>query len=257
MHPEKQALIDDCRDDRRWIGEIEEYDEGYSLLAKTRPDDAAPGGMGLSLSKKYGVVPHVGDQITLYTEGLSLIRGVDINGEEVFFKSSVELENDAIERHERYVQDKKDDFAVNVERYDAEFDALPESFQYRISSFRDNNPDFRWEFEPYELFCCTEAVKIADHLTEAHELTYPVDNQDLVELVKEFSDLPHDEQLERASLIDEHSGNTFGCAVTLARLYLFDQFTIRGLPKQSLVFQHHGALVPLVGCKNYGCIHPR
>ena len=257
MHPEKQQLIDAHRDDRRWVSEVDEYETSYSLITKSSPDDASPSGTGFSLSKKYGVVPRVGDQITLYTEGLSLIRGVDINGEEVFFKSSVELENDTIERHERYVQDRKDDFVVNVERYDLEFDALPESFQARISSFRTNNPDFRWEFEPYELFCCTEAVKIANHLVDAYELTYPTDNQRILDLVKKFSDLPHDEQIDRAWLIDEHSGNTIGCAITLARSHLFDQFVVRNQPKSSLVFLHHGALVPLVGCENYGCIHPR
>jgi hypothetical protein len=48
-------------------------------------------------------------------------------------------------------------------------------------------------------------------------------------------------------LADGHSGNTVGCACLLARLYLTS-------PED--VARMHGALTPLVGCAEYGCVHP-
>lgn len=45
---------------------------------------------------------------------------------------------------------------------DVDYENLPDAFKKRIDRFRANNPDFRFEFESYELFCCMEAVKIAE-----------------------------------------------------------------------------------------------
>jgi len=49
-------------------------------------------------------------------------------------------------------------------------------------------------------------------------------------------------------LSDAHSGNSMGISCRLAYHYLNDE---------EMVFFEHGALVPLVGCTAYGCIHPR
>jgi hypothetical protein len=49
-------------------------------------------------------------------------------------------------------------------------------------------------------------------------------------------------------LYDGHSGNSFGMACRLAFLYLTDPL---------LVIAEHGAMVPLTGCEDYGCAHPR
>ena len=46
------------------------------------------------------------------------------------------------------------------------------------------------------------------------------------------------------ALADGHSGNTFGIAVRLAWHFLVNP---------ELVLQEHGAMCPLVGCRDYGC----
>ena len=62
--------------------------------------------------------------------------------------------------------------------------------------------------EPYEVFCCEQAVLIAKALkTEAE--------------IQKFYDAPYNEQQELVpALSDGHSGNTFGGACALARAWL-------------------------------------
>jgi hypothetical protein len=45
-------------------------------------------------------------------------------------------------------------------------------------------------------------------------------------------------------LSPDHSGNTFSTSCTLAKIYI---------DRPELIEQMHGALCPLVGCKEYGC----
>jgi hypothetical protein len=83
------------------------------------------------------------------------------------------------------------------------------------------------------MFACKEAVKIAKACIT-------------VAGVEKFGKLSGDEQKHFVpSLSDGHSGNTFGCAMFLAKCYLTDE---------KLVAVQHGALCPLVGCKDYGCV---
>jgi hypothetical protein len=77
------------------------------------------------------------------------------------------------------------------------------------------------------LFCCTEAVKIANACKT-------VENVD--KFYNGKSELVPD-------LNDAHSGNTFGCACLLAKLHL---------QSPELVYKVHGALSELVGSKDYG-----
>lgn len=84
------------------------------------------------------------------------------------------------------------------------------------------------------MMCCTQAVKIADCLKT-------------IELIKRWKELPWEKQKKKFPQLDEgHSGNTFECSVYLAELYLTS-------PEK--VVLAHGAMVPLVGCKAYGCTH--
>lgn len=63
--------------------------------------------------------------------------------------------------------------------------------------------------------------------------------------VTEYRDLPWEEQA-KAGIDPGHSGNTFGFACHLARLWIIGP---------EAVVTEHGAMVPLVGCKDYGCTH--
>ena len=53
-----------------------------------------------------------------------------------------------------------------------------------------------------------------------------------------------DKQKMIVPIDDGHSGNTFGCAVMLAILYV---------TSPEYIIKAHGALAPLVGCEAYGC----
>lgn len=118
---------------------------------------------------------------------------------------------------------------------DARIAALPVKFQQRIARFRAGNPNFEWDHQPYELFTCEEAVKIAAAL-QASGMSAP-----------DFGKLDWKEQKALVPTLDDgHSGNTFGMAVRLAHWYL---------TRPENVAREHGALVPLVGCKDYGCTH--
>lgn len=119
---------------------------------------------------------------------------------------------------------------------DARIAALPVEFQQRIARFRAGNADFEWDHQPYELFCCEEAVKIAAALVERHAADVPA-----------FAKLSWEQQKQLVPTLDGgHSGNTFGIAVRLAHWYL---------TKPENVAREHGAMVPLVGCEAYGCTH--
>jgi hypothetical protein len=63
-----------------------------------------------------------------------------------------------------------------------------------------------------------------------------------------WNTLPYERQRKQMpAMSDQHSGNTFGAAVNLARLYLM---------WPDLVPEQYGALAPLVGSKDYGDIPP-
>lgn len=45
------------------------------------------GKTGFGLSLEYGVIPKVGDTITLYTTDVTRIMGMDLNGKQIFRKT--------------------------------------------------------------------------------------------------------------------------------------------------------------------------
>ena len=117
-------------------------------------------------------------------------------------------------------------------KQDAQFDGLPEEFQQRIVRFRRHCPKgekhFRINFEPYELFVCEEAVKILKALEDG--TIQAIEDTDL-----------------RGILSDDHSGNTAGACKMLARA---------ALENPEYVVWAHGAMTPLTGCEEYGCVTP-
>lgn len=192
-------------------------------------------GTGFAFSDKYGVVPKVGDAIRWYGRR-GTTRGVDVNEQPVYFKTDEDLDED----HRQWVEDnnrqKKAQFEEKRTKLDAAYRKLPPIFRKRVRWFRKHNPDFRWEYEAYEIMVCEDAVKIANACERP-------------EVVGEFMRAGFDKQKELVpDLEDGHSNNSFGMACRLAFDYLKDE---------ELVFFEHGALVPLVGCAEYGCAHPR
>jgi hypothetical protein len=205
------------------ITKVTDSEDCYSIMSDSN---------GFVLYKKYNVVPKVGDVITLQCKGFSHIRGMDINGTKIFYKTDEELEAHRLKERAKYEQKQIDDFEKSKSLLDAQYDSLPICFKQRIDKFRTNNPKFRVEYEAYELFCCMEAIKIAngcktvENVTKFHKDSFSDEMKQLV-----------------PNLDDGHSGNTFGAACQLAIVYLQSPKQLRSV---------HGALAPLVGSADYG-----
>ena len=60
------------------------------------------GGMGFALADTYGVEPKMGDNVTLHTVNGCTIRGIDLNGVPVFYKSTEQLEQERKEWCDNY-----------------------------------------------------------------------------------------------------------------------------------------------------------
>lgn len=193
------------------------------------------GSLCLSVTKVEGIEPKKGQTVRYYGRGFGhTVRGVFVEGKKIRYMTEAEEE----QAHREYVQQQDEqrraDFEKNRASYDARYAALPDVFQKRLDRFRAGNPDFRHKFEPYEMFTCEQAVLFATHLKT-------------VEGLENFRKLPWEEQLKAVPGMDDgHSGNTFGCAIRLAYWYI---------TKPENVVLEHGAMVPLVGCREYGCTH--
>jgi hypothetical protein len=194
------------------------------------------GGGGFILSAKHSVEPKVGDVIELYGNGIGRpIDGVRINGNIVFQNSDRQTENDRLEWLAKNVKEKRQKFEDNKTEMDKTYEGLIPEFKARIDRFRAKNRQFRMDGEAYELFVCTEAMKLLKAFKTTEELN-------------KFYDMDSKAQKKAVPDMDfgSHSGNTFGTAVTLARMFI-------QAPKMTKFM--HGALAALTGCEKYGC-HP-
>lgn len=268
---EKLQDLGHCRYDDHWIHAVEESEDSYHIdLLEINDFSYGPNGnhMYLSMPTKSDVFgltdgmtgmvhllkprtctgfglrkkhvpqdlgsPQPGQKIRLFSGGIgSLIIGVDIEGIQCFYKTKADCKREAKQYAEEREATNKNNFENNKASLDADYESLPQVFKGRIDKFRNNNPDFRWEYEAYEMFCCTQAVIIADSLKT-------------VEAIDAWRELSCDEMKEQVTGFDDgHSGNTMGCAVSLAKWYL---------TKPEAVRQLHGAMAPLVGSTEYGCV---
>ena len=164
----------------------------------------------------------------MYTTNGSQVRGFDLNGKRVFYKTDEDLDRDHKAWVEKYQKEKEEIFEKEKAQYDKQYESLPQIFKDRIDKFRNDNPKFRVDYESYELFTCTEAVIIAEACGSA-------------EKVREFSQC-NDRWSMVPNLDKGHSGNTMGMATRLAYIYL---------EQPDMVTKAHGALAPLVGSREY------
>jgi len=208
------------------VGEVDIRDEYVQIEGDS---------YGFAFSAKYGVVPKIGDVIRVYDRA-TYTRGIDINGEPVYFKTEKEMDEWHLDMKKELDDKHKQQFKENKKKLDEEYRNLPPVFKKRIRWFRKHNADFRWRFESYEMLCCTEAVKIAA------KCATPEAVRDLMQSSWDF------QKAFIPDLNEGHSGNSFGMSCRLAYNYLQDE---------EMVFFEHGALTPLVGCAEYGCAHPR
>jgi len=182
--------------------------------------------------------PRVGDTIRTFGKGRGyIIRGIGLveKGELVaLYRYKTEDEEDKSQKLENLKSDKRKrkEWEDHKENRAATIAALPEPLRKRIEFFM-RRTDWGWNFGPYEIFCCVEAAKIAETIAS------PID-------ISEFAKLSSSAQEKLIPHLDyeNHSGNTFGAAVYLARALV---------ERPESVFKDHGALCPWVGCREYGC----
>ena len=189
-------------------------------------------GWSFSFTHK-NIVPKVGDSVRFYGKGTGYtVRGLFVNGKKVFYRTKAQQ----VAKDNKYFADqdrkRKLHFKKNRKKYETRIAALPEMFRNRINGFRKSKKEFDVDHLGYELFTCEQAVVIATALKTA-------------DAIARFYKLDYAVQKTLVPGLDAcHSGNTFGCACALAKTYLEDS---------SIVPQMHGALCPLVGCRDYGC----
>lgn len=226
------------------VAAVEDGGTGWSIQ---RSD-----GWSFWVERSWGVEPKVGDVARFYGRGIGYpVRGLDIAGRQCFYRTEAEeREKRRLECEER-ARERRYDFERDRHKLDADYSALPRIFQQRIDKFRRNNPDFRWQFESYELFCCKQAVVIAAALDQFRADSPTDRNSEAYRATVHaafvaFRELPWAEQKRRVpGLDDDHSGNTFGAACKLA--YWF-------LTNPEAVEKSYGSLAPLVGSEEYGCV---
>ncbi len=188
----------------------------------------------LSFPKVEGATPKEGSTLRTYPGGMGRsVRGVFVDGQKVYYRTEAE----EAAKHKQWVADEKVKKQVEAKLREPEIDArvakLPGPFQDRIKGFRARNPSFRAEFEPYELFCCEQAVVFALALKTP-------------EAIENFAKASNEEQMRMLPNLDQnHSGNTMGTSIRLAHMFVSDQ--------QDFIRKSHGAMCPLAGCKDYGC----
>lgn len=198
-------------------------------------------GWSLGIPKAAGVTPHVGSVARYYGEGIGRpVRGVDIDGAEVYYRTEDEQRAHDRAQVEAWNAEKRATAEDAKEETAKRIAALPEVMQRRVQKFRNTNPDFDWEFLPYELMVCADAVKIARAMEPRGDTP-----EGRVEELQAFYDLAWEQQkMVVPDLTDGHSGNSFGMACRLARWLLTDP---------EMAVKDHGALANLVGCEKYGC----
>ena len=161
------------------------------------------------LSKRYDVVPKVGDTVNVCTCQGDLIRGVCLNGHKIFYKSDDDLNKEHKIWCDNLHAEQLERFEKSKALMDKDYDSLPQVFKNRIDRFRKESPDFRIAEEAYEVFVIKEGLKIVKNV--------------LKDEMEEFMHSDCKKQLKMCPELSQgHSSNTIGCACALAFAYLLN-----------------------------------
>lgn len=229
MSPIKQEAINDTQFTDEIIKEIGPHHMTFE------------NGMSIDIAMLKKLPIMVGDTVRLFGRGLGYsVRGMGLvrNGVLVAlgeYRTAAEEEAAFLIEQAKSKAKKQAAWDADLPKTLARIERMPLLFQDRIKRFM-LNPAWGPEFGPYEMFVCEEAIKIATVASKVGES-------------KKFIDKFSKANVETQKLLvpleyEEHSGNTFGAAVMLARIAI----------KHPLLVAHaHGALCPLVGCEDYGC----
>lgn len=274
--------------DRGTLTKVEPYErDGETYYSFT------VGGWGISGKAIDGAPePKVGDDIVVYGQIGYRAWGIDINGQPLFFMTLAEREAEREAEIARMDREREERFEQERDRLDDDYEALPASLKARIDRFRAGNPNFRKDFEGYEMAGLNGAVELAEACTDPafgemlQSLGFKVPS-DKVQGKSSYEWTPEDgvewentpynrwraamasntkingyqyqweaERLPKLAAAD--SGNLHGYAMIIARFLLAAQGYDPSIPSEDgirLLEQYHGAMVPLVGCEAYGCTH--
>lgn len=214
----QREVVKSVRDDR--VGYTVEFEPGHTMTwlgDKPLPFDVVPG-----------------DVIRLYGKGMGYsIRGIAVEGKGVLrYMTPAEEQAENARRSAEYTAKKEQELADSLIERNARIKAMPPEFQQRIARFVRVRPNWRRDHESYELFCCEQAIALANFCITDDTL-------------QSFNNLKWEEQrVFWPGLSDAHSGNSFGASVMLAHVYLTEP---------QLIPHAHGALHFLTGCEEYGC----
>lgn len=148
----------------------------------------------------------VGDTLTLFGPRFGERRGVAVNGRIIEYadRNAQRIRFDREQREDE--RRRKRSYEERKPLLDARIQALPQVLREQIEERLDEKPEFAWDHMglDYCLFAFEQGAEFAKALKTA-------------KAVKEFRDLPYDEQRKRVPAMDDgHSGNTFGMAVSVA-----------------------------------------
>lgn len=222
--------------------------------------------------------PEVDDRVRVWDPPLlgNTIRGVALRGTVLFYRSPEQTAARRAKQAAEIDAERKQQYEEEKPKLQAIYEKLPEAFQRRLDKYRNGpNPDFGWEHEGYELFCCEQAVVFAERAKRAVVAA----NGDSAEVAayyeskteKETPPTPelrwlywwnalysaetnydkaalekHKEEMPGRS--DDHSGNTWETAFSLAVIWLRPDEEAGDMG----VINRFGALAPLVGSEAYG-----
>lgn len=196
------------------VGEHSEEHHSWDVISRLANHPEERGSIGFGMPDQ--VTPVVGDTVRVYGDFGYRYHGQRLNGLLLWWKSADEM----AEEHRAMIQKMRSDKRQQWDESgrsscDAQYDSLSPELQARIDRLRAANPD-RWDWEPYEMFICTEANKMTLWARE----TCPPNSTPIAHL-REWNTLTTDEQREvMPEMSDSHSGNTFSCALALALLIL-------------------------------------
>ena len=185
------------------------------------------GGWGCGC-RNVGVEPRVGDTFTTYGRFGSTFYGQALNGKILWYDSIEQQAANNAAASAEYEAERRREFATNLVKMNADFEALPPAFKVRILRNRANDPDYRWQAmgESYEVFTCQQAVILADWARDAtstlEEACDKIDQWNSINSKDHKPKYDYNAQMKAApkGWSDEHSGNTHGFAVMLAKAWI-------------------------------------
>lgn len=163
-----------------------------------------------------GPIPNVGDRLLLWGEFGRTVRGAEINGRVVFYRTKVQEAERARRWREECERKRKADYERDRAELDRRMAQLPDIFRAELEQAIKRDPDFRWEGMglAYYLFALEQAVVLADHFSDeaAIDAWNRINSAD--------NDPPYDYRAQTKVVpgwSGDHSGNTHDVAVGMAK----------------------------------------